>query len=182
MSPIKYEEVKGVIERSGSIDNFQIFCETGTFKGYTVENMLPYFSKVYSIELNENFYMNCKSKFQSQPKVTILQGDSSVVLDEINFDQPTVFFLDGHWSGYDTAKGPKDCPLLEELEIINKKAKDETLIIIDDSRLFGKNSSYQSDYPDWTDITVDNILNILKDRIVYHEDVEDRFSILLKKI
>jgi|LauGreDrversion4_2_1035121.scaffolds.fasta_scaffold636043_2 hypothetical protein len=182
MSPINYEEVKSVIERSGSVNNFQIFCETGTFRGYTVENILPYFSKVYSIELNEDFYMYCKSKFKNQPKVTILHGDSSIVLDEINFNQPTVFFLDGHWSGYDTAKGTKDCPLLEELEIINKNAKCETLIIIDDSRLFGKNSLYQSDYPDWTEITVDNILNILKDRNVYYEDVEDRFSILLKKI
>lgn len=182
MSPIKYEEIDELIQRSGSIEVFKIFCETGTFKGYTVENMLPHFHKIYSIELNENFYNNCVLKFMDKKNVTILHGDSSVMLNNILFDEPTIFFLDGHWSGYDTAKGIKDCPLLEELDVINKNSKFDTLIIIDDSRLFGKNSSYQSDYPDWSDITVENIMNIIGDRVIYSEDVNDRFSILLKKI
>jgi hypothetical protein len=182
MSPLKYNEIEQTIIRTGSISKFNIFCETGTFKGYTVENVLGHFEKIYSIELNFNFYENCKNKFSDKIEVEILHGDSSERLKDIYFDRPTVFFLDGHWSGFDTAKGLKDCPLLEELLIIKENVLEETLIIIDDSRLFGLNSLYRHDYPDWTDITVENILEIVKDRLLYYEDVDDRFSILLKSI
>lgn len=69
----------------------EIFVETGTFGGDTVYNMLNYFHKIYSIELSHELADRAKSKFSGCQHVSIIQGDSSVVLREIckNIDKPT---------------------------------------------------------------------------------------------
>ena len=83
----------------------------------------------------------------------------------------TIFFLDGHWSGGDTGKSSKDVPLKEEITCINHLFQYEA-IIIDDYRLFGLDPSSGKLGEDWSDINKQDVLDILKDRIidVYHLD------------
>lgn len=85
-------------------------------------------------------------------------------------------FLDGHWSGYDTGHSTKDCPLNEEITHINNLFTNEAIIIIiiDDFRLFGLNKSSGKLNEDWSLISKETLLNILKPRInkVYHLDSE----------
>ena len=140
--------------------------------------MLSHFPKIYSIELQPTFHRDAVEKFKGNSNVKILFGDSSEKLSEIEYDT-NVFFLDGHWSGNDTAQGPKDCPLLEELDIINQRVTGKSIIIIDDSRLFGKNKNDNWQNPDWTDITIPNIIDRVKDRVVYQIDQNDRYIICL---
>ena len=55
-----------------------------------------------------------------------------------NMIDPTIFWLDGHYSCGITAKGDVDVPLLEELIAINVLFKGSAILIIDDYRLFGQ--------------------------------------------
>ena len=102
-----------------------IFIETGTYMGDTIYNMISEFNKIYSIELSEKYVNYATKRFENNNKVTIIHGDSTLMLKSIlNEVNDSVFFwLDGHWSGGDTAKGNLDCPLIEEITIINESCK-----------------------------------------------------------
>ena len=134
----------------------QSFIETGTYMGATIDNLKDFFENIYTIELNKNLFLYSKKKFQNNNNIKCIQGNSSEQLELIlnNHNQDTIFFLDGHWSGGETSKGPEDVPLLKELQIINKYFKNRGIIIIDDLRLFGTNNN-----EDWTNITKKNILS-----------------------
>ena len=146
------------------------FIETGTFRGETIFQMEPYFSKLYTIEVNELLYKNVLKKYKGN-KINFYLGDSQNILDEIvrNIKNKSIFFLDSHYGGGSHGRGKKDCPLYEELTSIILNHKDEAIIIIDDVRLFGKKPGDETHTGkvvcDWRDINIDNILNIVKDRL-----------------
>ena len=139
-----------------------VFIETGTYMGDTLYNMLHDFNKLYSIELSEKYFSQAVKRFDDN-KVTIIHGDSTIILKTLlNEVNASIFFwLDGHWSGGDTAKGNVDCPLLEEITIINDICKSKCIIAIDDVRLFGTNIN-----ENWLNVTRENILNIVKNRLI----------------
>jgi hypothetical protein len=151
----------------------KIFIETGTCGGETIFKMEPYFEKLYTIEIYPDLYNSTKSKYNGN-KINFILGDSSEILPNLlnDINDNIIFFLDGHYSSYNTGKGKKDVPLLEELEAINNLCKNDIVIIIDDYRLFG--TTYAED---WSEITEKNILSkfdsnkikstfILNDRMV----------------
>ena len=166
-------------------ETMHTFVETGTYIGETTAAMIPHFSKLITIELCQKFAEDARRKFAATPSVTVIQGDSTGILPNICNDltQPTFFWLDGHWSGGNTAKGDKDCPLLEEVAAINNICKPRCVIAIDDVRLFGKKLS-----EDWTDISSEKILDIVKGRIESYSyypsnlDPNDRLVITLKAL
>ena len=175
MPSIKYSEVDYFIQQS-PFDNkiFKIFVETGTHFGNTVMNMSKSFDEIHTIELSESFYRRAKDKFINDRNINLYLGDSSHVLPEIikNIDNRTIFFLDGHYSSEDTAQGDKDCPLIEELKSIYDYFLYESIIIIDDFRLFGTNLN-----EDWSDITEENVISTLKDRVIKKDIKDDRLVI-----
>jgi hypothetical protein len=138
--------------------NYSIFIETGTYLGSMVYAQKKRFSKIYSIELGYELYLNAKQRFKNNKNIHILQGDSGKVLPLLmtEIDAPAIFWLDGHYSAGITAKGEKDCPIFEELEAIFNASKYHAhVLLIDDARLFiGK-----SDYP-----TIDTLLAFIKNR------------------
>lgn len=141
---------------------YQNFIETGTFMGETIFRLEPYFDKLYTIEIKKEFYENVKKKY-SGDKLSFFLGDSPDVLNELLPDiiGKSIIFLDGHWSAGNTGHGKKEVPLYEELNNIILHHKDEAIIIIDDVRLFEKR---EPKYYDWSDINIENILKIVKDR------------------
>ena len=65
-----------------------------------------------------------------------MQGDSRERLRElVDRRIPTLYWLDGHWSGGPTAGVDDECPVLPEIEHIGKGHPDDCLLI-DDARLF----------------------------------------------
>jgi hypothetical protein len=150
------------------------FVETGTYLGNTIFAMEHLFNKLYTIELSKKYYTLTKSKYNGN-KIDFILGDSSDVFQSLlpKISEKTIFFLDGHWSSGDTAKGTKDCPLIEEIKLINSLFKNDAIIIIDDYRLFGKGPT-QGMNEDWTYINKDILINILSNRIkeVYFLDSE----------
>jgi hypothetical protein len=162
-----------------------VFIETGTYLGETISNVVNNFDTVYSIELSSHYAQKAIEKFKNNPKVKIIQGDSSVVIGDLadKVNDSVFFWLDGHWSSGDTARGDLDCPLLEEVKQINNKYKNKCILAIDDVRLFGTNIT-----EDWSNITRDSVLNIVKDRLVScdyfpsHLNSEDRMVLHLRDL
>ena len=150
----------------GNFRDFRCFIETGTCSGETIFQLEPLFDRLHTIEIKPEFYENVKSRYSGN-KINFLLGDSSDVFKTLlpTIDEPTIFFLDGHWSAGDTGKGKKDCPLIEELTIIHDKFKNSGIIIIDDRRLFGMGPNKKNEICNWEDISDINIVGCLKSRI-----------------
>jgi len=174
------------IQLQDDYTKYSTFVETGTNMGRTTFAMEPHFNKVYTIEISEQYYYNTKSKYNGN-KIVFLLGDSSIVFQSLlpNINEPSILFLDGHWSSGDTGRGVKDVPLLEEIKHINTLFKHDAILIIDDFRLFGKGPNNGCN-EDWSDISKSSITDILKDRItnIYHLSselrVDDRLIIHIK--
>ena len=168
-------------------NKFPIFVETGTYEGGTILEVEKYFEELHTIELSPHYYNLTKNRYNGN-KINFYLGDSSNVLIDIlpKIMLPTIFFLDGHWSSGNTAKGTIDCPLKEEIYNINKYFINDGIIIIDDCRLFGK-SKETGLAEDWKDISEKSLLNIISERVIeyYYLDSEcyknDRLIIHIRK-
>ena len=168
--------------------NYPLFIETGTYNGETTFAMEKLFNHVYTIELSDKYYENTRRKYTGN-KITFIKGDSAEKLKELcpTLEKDSIFFLDGHFAGGDTAQGSKDCPLIEEIKHIIQSFKNKGIIIIDDCRLFAKGPKQGYDQ-DWTDITIDSILSIISTRMTdnYYLDSScgknDRMIIHIREI
>jgi hypothetical protein len=140
--------------KSARIKDFQkkskitTLIETGTFLGDMIYFNRKNFKQIISVELSDELFLKANDRFKDIKNISLIKGDSALVLAEIvsKLNNPAIFWLDGHYSkefkGFQTAKGNKECPILEELEPILKSPLNH-IILIDDARMFdGKN-----DYP-----------------------------------
>ncbi len=116
-----------------------VFIETGTFHGESLEAVSSEFLRSISIEASEELWRKASARFQHRDDMNTLCGDSVAVLEQLrtSFEHnPTLFWLDAHWCIADDAAGEaSQCPLLAELRAIGKLRPD-SVILIDDARLF----------------------------------------------
>lgn len=177
MPTLLKEDLKNILELSKKNKyDYEYFVETGTYMGETILRYIDDFKKSYTIELSESLYNDFNKKDYDRNKLKSILGDSSKKLKEVidELHGNTIFFLDGHFSSCGTAKGDKDVPLYEEIKSINNNFKYESIIIIDDLRLFGSNIT-----EDWSDITVEKIVNIVSERCEEYFQINDRLIIKL---
>lgn len=152
-----YKKKRAIIESYGKDYDREIFVETGTFLGDTVDHLKGKFKHVYSVELSAELFSDAKKRFANDANVTILHGDSGEVLRDLigRINAPALFWLDGHYSSefyvgerfIKTALGSKVTPIIEELSVLLND-KYSHVILIDDARLFNG----QFDYPRISDI------------------------------
>jgi len=117
-----------------------IFIETGTYQGDTSQLVFDLgFPKVITMELSVVFYKRCISRFENNPNIKVIFGNSKYDLTNViqNIDSPITFWLDSHWSGViDIGYDPDTiCPVLEELEQIKSHYIKNHTIMVDDIRL-----------------------------------------------
>jgi hypothetical protein len=124
-----------------------IFFETGTFYGDTVDWLIPIFDELHSVEIYDELFEKAKNRFKNESKVNIHHGNSTEVLNKIlpTINRSVLFWLDAHFPGADAHKVPynneKDekirAPLYYEMQEISKR-KDlyKDVIIIDDLWLY----------------------------------------------
>jgi hypothetical protein len=110
--------------------------ETGTFRGITARGLAGVFDEVVTIELSAELHASASKTLSDLPNVRPLQGHSVQRLAEVaDPSRPTLYFLDGHWSGGNTEGVEDECPVLEELAAIGTGNQSDAFII-DDARLF----------------------------------------------
>ena len=144
-------EKRDLIEYYRKIFEPKVMVETGTFFGDTIEYFKNKFDRLISIELSEELAEKAVRRFENDKHIKIIQGDSGVILHSLlaGLNSPALFWLDGHYSSefyykeefIRTAKGEKDTPIAEELEIILKSSV-KAIILIDDARLFNGTNGY----------------------------------------
>ena len=133
-----------VIKSFADAFNLRVLVESGTYYGDMVEAMKGFFDVVYSIELSTELFAKAQNRFRKDENVSIIQGDSGCEIGKIvaNLEVPALFWLDGHYSSGETAKGSKDTPIFEELESVLASKGIDHVILIDDARCFGTDPSY----------------------------------------
>lgn len=116
--------------------NLSRAVETGTFQGVTARTLADIFMDVVTIELSPQLQAAAAQTLSDLPNVRSVQGHSGVLLREVaHAATPTLYFLDGHWSGGETAGVEDECPVLDEIAAIGSGHPNDCLII-DDARLF----------------------------------------------
>ena len=130
------------------------FVETGTYRGDTAAWAAGCFPRVVTIELSPAYHAAAQKRFSSQGKVTTLLGDSKSMLASVlaGLATPALFWLDAHWSGLDTAGMAAECPLLDELQVINTSAASH-IVLVDDARLFAAPPPRPHRAEQWPDLT-----------------------------
>jgi hypothetical protein len=143
-NPPPHRVKQEIIQKFQRRSNYTTFVETGTFRGDMVEAQKRQFDTIYSIELSQYYYERAVERFKGIPHIHLLFGDSSVVLPSIiaKLDSPAIFWLDGHYSAGQTAKGDKECPILEEIDTIFSGKPLDHIILIDDARCFNGEGDY----------------------------------------
>ncbi len=138
---MKQMTVKAYADKYGA----DVFVETGTYLGEMLDAVKYSFKKLYSIELSPDLYERTAKKFARHKHITVLEGDSPMVLPEIlnQIYEPCLFWLDAHYSEGITVRGDKETPILGELERIFSHPIEGHIILIDDARFF----TGQNDYP-----------------------------------
>ena len=122
---------------SDNYKKYPVFVESGTYKAETILAMEPYFDKLHTIEIYEQFWYDAQTKYTGN-KICFHYADTEKFMPQLlpQIHENAIFFLDAHWSGVDTGLGEKTVPLYEELRAINRFFEGRAIIIIDDFRLF----------------------------------------------
>lgn len=130
------------------------FIETGTGKGYAIDHAIKAgFQRIDSVEQSPELFTFCKKKYQSRKNfgmkipVNLNFGRSVDFLQRFDDFEMSVVFLDAHFAnGADfkladfdeSAKHPDSFPAFRELNILLTKDIKNTVIIIDDARMWYK--------------------------------------------
>ena len=174
MGVIRMGPPTDLIIRLKECSELNSFIETGTYIGNTAYWSSQKFEKVITMENSTKMHKIVTQKFGHVNNIEFLQGDSRLLLKKVvsSLKQPSMFWLDAHWSGGETYGENDECPLLEELAIINVSPY-EHIILIDDARLFLSPPPAPHRIEQWPDITtVINCLNCVSNRyIIIIEDV-----------
>jgi hypothetical protein len=112
--------------------------ETGTYLGDSAAQLAAMFDRVWTVELAEQFWEEARARHGGSG-VEFVLGASQEVLPRIVQEAggPALFWLDGHWSGGDTAGADRECPVLDEIAAIDAGPHGAgSAILIDDARLF----------------------------------------------
>lgn len=133
-----------------------IFVEMGTHTGDTAEWASSFSKKVFTIELSPKYCEMSKTRLSQRSNVQCIFGDSSIAIRDLvaQSDSTWLYWLDGHFSFGDTAGAEMECPLLQELEAL-EKSKSIPCILIDDAKLIlspPPPPHRQEDWPSFDDI------------------------------
>jgi hypothetical protein len=135
-SYMKYLTLRSLGKRTGAT----CLIESGTFLGVTAARCSRTFKRVLTIELDPQLANKAAVYLGRFSNVKVFQGDAVELLPQLitrDDAEATVVFLDGHYSGGDTALGEVPEPAIVELEILSQHPERICGIIVDDFRLFG---------------------------------------------
>jgi hypothetical protein len=111
------------------------FVETGTYLGDTTASLAPMFSGCFTIEMAPALHTRACERLGKFGNVRCILGDSALMLPSVarQLKEPSLFWLDAHASGGETANSGKG-PLIMELEAIYRDKAAGHVVLIDDAR------------------------------------------------
>lgn len=135
---------RNVIRTYARNAGIRTLVETGTLFGDTLYALRDDFDRLVSIELDDCLYAAALKRFRRFPKIQILHGDSGERIHEVlaGLREPTIFWLDGHFSGGITATAAEETPVNTELDAILRNPVRDHIVLIDDARCFGRDLDY----------------------------------------
>jgi hypothetical protein len=137
----KFRNLKSVAVRTNATQ----LIETGTYVGNTAMRCSRHFEKIYTIELDEKLAAKAAAYLRRRPNVEVIQGDALAELPKI-LARPTVenvlVFLDGHFSGGDTALGDQPEPACDAITVLAQFKDKIRGIVVDDFRCFGRDKGW----------------------------------------
>lgn len=121
-----------ILRRLSKITGLSTFVETGTCRGDTLDFLKNEFKTLHSIELHPDLYNYAVSRFDKEPRIHLVHGNSGIVLGKVleKISEPCLFWIDAHVAGPGTAD--EGVPLEMELQTIYEKSP-ASLICVDDS-------------------------------------------------
>lgn len=154
MGAVSFSIDLGLVAALKKVLPLDVFVETGTFRGETVELVKDHFREIHTVELSPEYYEAARSRFRAHANIDLVQGDSAAVLaawaSELH-DKSVLYFLDAHWCVADNTAGEtSQCPLLKEILGIGQ-LNAESLIVIDDARLFLAPPPVPHEISNWPD-------------------------------
>jgi hypothetical protein len=121
----------------------RVFVETGTYYGEMVAAVKDHFDRIYSIECIPELARQATRRFEHDPRIRILEGDSAIVLPELlkSLAEPALFWLDaGYWGWEHLQRDPER--LSTEVEAILNHSVKGLVILMDDARMLnGQNGA-----------------------------------------
>lgn len=133
----KYRQIVAASRRTGA----RTLIETGTYRGVTTRRCIGNFDRVYTIELDPTLAREAQRRLGRFANCTVIEGDAATevkrLLDTGNIGNDLLVFLDGHFSGVDTAHGDQAEPAIDVLDAIARHRDRVAAIVIDDFREFG---------------------------------------------
>jgi hypothetical protein len=199
MGRFSYELLQKAVPAE-TLAKYTTIVETGTLFGDGAELMSKHFKTVHTIEIQDTLYEKAKARFQGNPGIQCHRGDSVDVLGRLSLPEPTVFFLDAHWSGdssvdwvksewkgYTVNTGyrgtnpmdPKNQnPLLEEIMVLVKTVRGEFILYVDDTEKFDaagnglRNRCFIGE--DWTHLSLQKIEAAIGTRLVSKHKTHDQ--------
>jgi len=141
---------RSVLRRNGN--PYSIWVETGTFQGDTTQFLADTANFVHSIEPEPTLFKLATERFKSTLNIKLHFGLSENVLPALlqELTGDVNFWLDGHYSGGITHKGPIETPIIQELATIERYRERfaPLTVMIDDIRCFHPHIPEYSSYPD----------------------------------
>jgi len=160
------------LAREAAATGIRRAVETGTLMGDSAIKLAHIFSRVETIELSPNYALRSWFRLRRYRNVRLRFGDSSKLLRPAT--EPTLYWLDGHWSAGNTAGAHRQCPLLDDL-CATSPGTARDWYLIDDARLFTGSLDPVLDPAQWP--TVDEIRAVLAElrpshRVSVHEHLD----------
>lgn len=149
------------VKRIQDVAHIKYFIETGTAGGQSVAWAKDHFEKCWTIELLAD------REIKKEEGVIYIQGNVIDHLPDIlsreeftDLQTPIFFWLDAHYcEPIPNTSGNKECYILEEIEAI--KGRINSVVMIDDARLFAGPPPWPNDPRDWP--RLDTIFRKLND-------------------
>src|SRR5262245_9416781 len=139
----KLRIIDGLRKKSGA----RMMIECGTYRGVTAARCARLFEKVYTIELDKALAAGATKYLRGCRNVEVIQGDALIELPKI-LARPEVcdllVFLDGHFSGGETALGHLAEPAVEEIKALGEFRDKLRAVVVDDFRCFGVDQGWPS--------------------------------------
>jgi hypothetical protein len=145
-SPLPNLLKHSILVRYARLHQLTALVETGTYLGDTPWELRKTFAEIHTIELSPILCRLAKERFKRLAHILVHEGDSARKLPELlkHLTRPTLFWLDGHFSGGITAQGKVSAPIADEVSAIAKQCPVRFVLLIDDARSFGSEVGYPS--------------------------------------